>query len=61
MRAISIIARLVRDQRGATAVEYGLIISMIVLGMLAALRMLATESVGLWTRVSDAFSAIVGS
>lgn len=45
--------KLGKDERGATAVEYGLIISLIVLAMLAALARLATTTTGMWGNVSD--------
>lgn len=43
----------VRDERGATAVEYGLIASLVVLGMLAALTNVANSTTGMWNNVSD--------
>lgn len=43
---------LARDTRGATAVEYGLIIALCVLAMLVAFSALATKSGGLWGDVS---------
>lgn len=39
-------------ERGATAVEYGLILAMIVLAMLAALQSVATKTTGMWNNVS---------
>lgn len=52
--------KLLASQRGATAVEYGLILSMVVLAMLAALAQLASTTTGLWnsiaTKVSDSSS-----
>ncbi|MCP3735323.1 Flp family type IVb pilin [Sphingomonas sp. RP10(2022)] len=41
-----------RDVRGATAVEYGLILAMIVVVMIVALKGLAGVTVGMWTDVS---------
>ncbi|MFC3442071.1 Flp family type IVb pilin [Sphingobium rhizovicinum] len=51
---IEIIARwgLARCERGATAVEYALIIAMIVLAMLAALNSVANKTVGMWNNVA---------
>lgn len=40
------LARITRCQRGATAVEYGLILALIVLAMIAGLSNLATKTVG---------------
>ncbi|OYW44082.1 MAG: hypothetical protein B7Z33_13335 [Sphingomonadales bacterium 12-68-11] len=50
---------LLRDQRGATAVEYGLILALIVLAMLGALQLFATESIGMWTRISDSVDGVM--
>ncbi|MBH1992360.1 MAG: Flp family type IVb pilin [Sphingomonadaceae bacterium] len=52
---IEILARLglTRCERGATAVEYGLIIAMIVLAMIAALTNVANKTTGMWNNVSD--------
>ncbi len=44
---------LMRDEKGVSAVEYGLILSFIVLAMLAGLKNLATASIGQWNDVSD--------
>ena len=46
-------SRLVRDERGATAVEYGLIISMIVLAMVGALQGVAGTTGNMWNHVSS--------
>jgi pilus assembly protein Flp/PilA len=43
---------LVRCERGATAVEYGLIIAMIVIAMIAALTNVANKTTGMWNNVS---------
>ena len=44
---------LMRDERGATAVEYGLILAMIVIAMLAALGGVANESIGMWANIQE--------
>jgi len=41
------------DTTGATAVEYGLIISLIVLAMFSALQAVATETNEYWDTVSE--------
>jgi pilus assembly protein Flp/PilA len=41
------------DERGATAVEYGLIVSLIVLAMLGALGRVAGTTTNLWNTVAD--------
>jgi pilus assembly protein Flp/PilA len=42
-----------QDERGVSAVEYGLICALIVLAMLAALSQVAAASTSLWTTVSE--------
>ena len=51
MTVVSLIKRLFRDTRAATAVEYGLIITMIVLAMVAALQDVASEIISMWQDV----------
>lgn len=46
------LARLTRDTRAATAVEYGLIVALIVLAMLVAFSTLAGATGGIWSDVS---------
>lgn len=43
---------IVKDKRAATAVEYGLILALIFLAMLAALRNVAMATTSLWDNVS---------
>lgn len=47
---------LAHDRRGATAVEYGLIVAMIVLAMIAALQGVANANSNMWNVVSDKVS-----
>lgn len=49
--------RLARDSKGATAVEYGLIISLIVVGIMGALYFLAGKTIGMWTNVATIVSS----
>lgn len=46
------ITKVLHDTRGATAVEYGLILGMVVLAVFIALRGVATETTGMWNNVS---------
>jgi pilus assembly protein Flp/PilA len=46
------IVRLGKDERAATAVEYGLILALIVLAMLAALNQVAQATISMWGNVS---------
>ena len=53
MSAIRTILRsLCRDNRGATAIEYGLIASLIVVAMMGGLASLGGGTGGMWTRLS---------
>lgn len=47
------ICKIVLNEQGATAVEYGLILAMIVLAMLAALSSFAQEAINKWNYVSE--------
>ena len=42
-----------RDSEGATAVEYGLILALIFLGMIAGVSAFGSESTGMWGYISD--------
>lgn len=46
------LARLLRDDRGATAVEYGLIAALVVLGAFLGIQNFANTSVNMWNNVS---------
>lgn len=48
-----LIYRLLRDRRGATAVEYGLIACLIVVAMIAALNGVASATSNMWGHVSN--------
>lgn len=45
--------QLLRDTKAATAIEYGLIISLIVLGMLAGVSTLGDRAGGMWGNMSN--------
>jgi pilus assembly protein Flp/PilA len=54
MRAlVQLLKRLSPDCRAATAVEYGLILALIVLAMIAALIGVADVTTDMWDNVSD--------
>ena len=50
---IRVIAGLLRDVRGATAIEYGFILALVVLALMAALVSFAHASIDIWSNVSD--------
>ncbi len=49
---LRLLTRIVLDEKGATAVEYGLIIAMIILAMFAALSSFATAATTMWNTIS---------
>ena len=51
------IRALIGDQRGATAIEYGLILALVVIAMMMALFGLADVTTGMWRNVSDKVQA----
>ncbi len=51
-----IFRKLLTSDKGATAVEYGLIVALIFLAMVAALQNVATKTIGMWGNVSNAVS-----
>lgn len=46
-------AKLIRDEKGATAVEYGLIVALIVLAMMAGLSQFAQTTIQMWNDVAS--------
>jgi pilus assembly protein Flp/PilA len=52
-------SNLLGDEKAATAIEYGLIIAMIVLAMIGALSMLAGGTTGMWNNVSTTVVSVM--
>ena len=48
-----IIRRLLCDTRGATAVEYGLILALIFLAMIGAIKSVTSETINKWEYVTE--------
>jgi pilus assembly protein Flp/PilA len=46
-----------KDVRGATAVEYGLILALIFLAVAGAVKGVATVTIGMWDNVSNEVSS----
>lgn len=46
-----------RDERGATAVEYGLIATLIVIAMIVALKGVANANTAMWNKVANDVSS----
>jgi pilus assembly protein Flp/PilA len=45
--------RLVRDTRGATAIEYGLVAALMVIGVLVSIKAATDASIAMWGKVSS--------
>ena len=57
----SVLHRILRDEKGATAIEYGLIVALIVIAIISSLKGVANENTGLWARVSDNVDGAMGN
>ncbi|MFN3516531.1 MAG: Flp family type IVb pilin [Novosphingobium sp.] len=55
----SVIKRLIGNDAGATAIEYGLILSLMVLVMISALDSFADGSIAMWDNVSSQTAAAI--
>jgi pilus assembly protein Flp/PilA len=53
------LARLLRDIRGATALEYGLILALLFLAVASTVTGFANENGNIWNRVSNEMSDAV--
>jgi pilus assembly protein Flp/PilA len=61
MSKTNLLTRLLHDEFGATTIEYGMILAMIVIAMMASLRGFANESQRFWTGVSEKTEAAVAA
>jgi pilus assembly protein Flp/PilA len=50
---IHLLCQLAKSRKGATAVEYGLIVAMIVIAMVGMLQAVAHSTTGMWNNVAD--------
>jgi pilus assembly protein Flp/PilA len=53
-RHSSLLSRFLRDERGATAVEYGLIAALMVVAVIAAISGVAEENSKMYKEIEDA-------
>jgi len=58
---MNLVNRLIEDESGATAIEYGLIAALVAVAIIAALTALGTSLEDLFTTVSDELDGAVGS
>ncbi len=61
MKLTTFFQRLGNDTDGATAVEYGLIVSLIVIGMIGALQGVAGDIISMWEDVSVKATGVMGN
>ena len=57
---VKFLKKLGRDTRGATAVEYGLILALIFLAMVGAIQSFGTSAMATWTKVETSVTAVTG-
>lgn len=55
----TLLKRIGADNAGATAIEYGLILALIVIGIMGVLNSLGDETTTLWNTVSDEATAVL--
>ena len=55
----TLLKRIGADNAGATAVEYGLILALIVIGIMGVINSLGDETTTLWNTVSDEATAVL--
>lgn len=57
---VKFLHKLGRDTRGATAVEYGLILALVFLAMVGAIQSFGTSAMATWTTVETSVTAVTG-
>ncbi len=53
---VKLFQRLIQNKRGATAVEYGLIVSLVVIACVGAMTQMAASTNGMWNSIATAVS-----
>lgn len=61
MRGSHFFRKLLQDCSGATAIEYGLIVALIVIAIMGAMESVADENTGLWAVVTSKVTTHMGS
>ena len=56
MKTNNLLKAILEDSSGATAVEYGLIVALIVIAIIASLNTFANETISMWGRVETAMA-----
>ncbi|MFC4255232.1 Flp family type IVb pilin [Altererythrobacter xixiisoli] len=57
MNLSKLIRRLTRNEHGGTAIEYGLIVSLVVIAIVGAMKGVADENIKFWGRVETSVKA----
>lgn len=60
MKIMPILYRISEDENGSTAIEYGLIASLIVIASIGAFDAIANENNGLWAVVTNKVVTAIG-
>ena len=60
MNLTNLLKRIGRDNSGATAIEYGLIASLVVIASIGAFDAVANENNGIWARVKNSVIEVLG-
>ena len=59
MAAGPVVSRFLRDERGATAIEYGLICALIFLAIISGVSIFGTKTTATYKVISDAVEAVL--
>ena len=59
MHVLAFFKKMLSDDRGATAVEYGLIVALIVIAIVGVLSEVADENTGIWAIVEKNVTAVL--
>ena len=57
---LAVLNRFAQDEAGATAIEYGLILALIVLAMLSGIQAFADGTITMWETVSTKTAEAIG-
>jgi pilus assembly protein Flp/PilA len=61
MKSVLTFRAILADERGATAIEYGLILSLIFLAMMGGVEAFSTQLIAMWDHVSSTSATAMGS
>ena len=59
MRFTAFLKKIAADRKGATAIEYGLIASLVVIAIIGSLNIFAGETIALWATVETSMQNAV--